>query len=44
MTAQEKQLYEFALKVGDRRFGSACAHTIIKNGVCVRCLRRVWHR
>ena len=41
MTEQEIKLYELALRVGNRRFGSACSHTIIRKGVCVNCLRKV---
>ncbi len=41
MTDQEKQLYELALKQGHKRFGSNCEHRQIKNGRCIKCLRRV---
>ena len=34
--------YELALRVGNRRFGSACEHAVVKNGTCVSCLRRVY--
>ena len=33
--------YELAAKMGDARFGSDCEHTWTKNGVCVKCLRKV---
>jgi hypothetical protein len=35
------ELYEKALKEGERRFGSACDHTETKDGVCLKCLRKV---
>ncbi|MBA7583637.1 hypothetical protein ES708_25584 [subsurface metagenome] len=41
MTEHEKKLYELALREGNRRFGSACSHTVIRNGVCVNCLRKI---
>jgi len=44
MTEQEKQLYELALREGNRRFGSACKHEKTKNGHCVKCLRKVINR
>ena len=41
MTDKEKQLYELALKTGYKRFGSICEHRQVKNGHCVKCLRKV---
>ena len=41
MTNKEKQEYELALKIGKERFGSECKHKIIKNGYCIKCLRKV---
>ncbi|GAJ20021.1 unnamed protein product [marine sediment metagenome] len=41
MTDKEKQLYELALKQGEKRFGSPCNHAVVRNGYCVNCLRRV---
>ena len=41
MTEKEKQLYELALREGNRRFGSPCRHEKVKGGKCVKCLRRV---
>lgn len=41
MTEKEKQEYELALRIGNRRFGLECKHEKVKNGHCVRCLRRV---
>ena len=36
--------YELALKEGKKRFGSPCKHTDFKNGICMRCLRKVQTR
>lgn len=33
--------YELAIKMGDARFGSECRHEETKDGVCMKCLRRV---
>lgn len=41
MTKEEKQLYELALKEGERRFGTPCTHEKTKNGRCLKCLRKV---
>ncbi len=41
MTDREKQEYELALKIGNKRYGSECLHTQIKKGVCLHCLRKV---
>jgi len=41
MTPEEKQEYELALKIGQKRFGSSCNHLEVKNGICCNCLRRV---
>ncbi len=35
------ELYEKAIKEGEERFGSDCPHTEIKDGVCLKCLRKV---
>ncbi len=42
MNAQDRKEYELALKIGKQRFGSPCPHNTIKNGHCVRCLRKVY--
>ena len=41
MNERDRQLYELALKEGERRFGSECPHTHVRNGRCTQCLRRV---
>jgi hypothetical protein len=35
------ELYEKALKEGEKRFGSACNHSETKDGICLKCLRKV---
>lgn len=44
MKEEQKAEYELALKIGQRRFGSACEHLKVKNGVCIKCLRKVIDR
>lgn len=34
-------LYEKTIKEGNERFGSECPHTETKDGVCLKCLRKV---
>jgi hypothetical protein len=34
--------YEAARRIGEARFGSECKHESIKNGVCTKCLRKVY--
>lgn len=34
-------LYEKTLKDGEKRFGSECPHIETKDGVCLKCLRKV---
>ena len=41
MTKNQRKLYELALRQGKLRFGSPCRHTTVKNGRCLRCLRKV---
>lgn len=41
MTEKETKEYELAKKNGDERFGSICRHIYVRNGICLRCLRRV---
>ncbi len=41
MSEEEKTEYELALAIGNERFGSDCEHSTVKNGGCVRCLRKV---
>lgn len=36
-----KNLYEKAIKEGEEHFGSDCLHTETKDGVCLKCLRKV---
>ena len=36
-----KTQYELARQIGDRRFGSPCSHDQVKNGHCMKCLRKV---
>ncbi len=36
-----KELYELALKRGNKRFGSECKHEKIIRGHCANCLRKV---
>ena len=33
--------YEYALKIGNKRFGSECVHDNVKYGKCLNCLRSV---
>ena len=33
--------YELALREGERRFGSECKHTEVKDGICLNCFRKV---
>lgn len=35
------ELYEKAVKEGEERFGYDCPHAETKDGVCLKCLRRV---
>ena len=41
MDKRERELYELALRVGKRRYGTLCKHEKVKNGYCVKCQRRV---
>lgn len=34
--------YVEAKQEGDRRFGSACSHTVVEDGKCKQCLRRMF--
>jgi hypothetical protein len=36
--------YEFARKIGDKRFGSECKHEKVLRGKCSVCLRSVYSR
>lgn len=36
-----EQEYELMRSVGEKRFGSYCAHEKVKNGTCRNCLRKV---
>ena len=38
------EIYEKALKEGEKRFGSDCPHIETKDGVCLKCLRKVGRR
>ncbi len=38
------KLYEKATEEGEKRFGSGCQHTETKDGVCLKCLRKVVDR
>ncbi len=41
MKYTNNDLYELALKEGNKRFGSECKHKETKNGYCKNCLRKV---
>ena len=41
MTEREKQEYELALKIGNARYGSPCEHSVVRNGHCANCGRKV---
>ena len=38
----KNDLYELALREGNKRFGSECKHEKIRGGKCLNCLRKVW--
>lgn len=40
----DKDLYELALREGNRRFGSECKHKRVRGGKCLDCLRTVVSR
>ena len=44
MTEKEKREYELALRIGEARYGSPCPHHKTRNGVCLRCTRKVLAR
>jgi len=33
--------YKLARREGDRRFGTPCEHKQVRNGRCLKCLRKV---
>jgi len=35
------ELYEEHIKEGEERFGSTCDHSETKDGICLKCLRKV---
>ena len=37
----ERDEYELALRIGERRFGSPCKHESTKDGKCSNCCRKV---
>lgn len=41
MDKEFREEYELVLKIGKQRFGSECKHKKVRNGYCLKCLRKV---